>query len=96
MYNIDILKRELSEQAKLIKNWDDACNMASSDSNPLLERAIYSAMDNVECVQDEEGISGTEAFQKTFQGTVQGCIDDAEGMYGNEFVNKCLLECIQK
>lgn len=87
MNRISELKLNLIEQAKLILNWSDACDVAADiKTHPLLSRAIYSAMDNVECVQREEDLSGTEAFESTFQGTVQCCIDDAEGMYGEEFV----------
>lgn len=88
MNELDMFKAKLSAQARLIKNWNDACDMASSEVNTLLARAIYSAMDNVEDVQREQGISATEAFEH-FQGSVQSCIDDAEGMYGEYFVKEC-------
>ncbi len=89
MNKLDILKTRLSTQARVITSWLEACNVASDDNtHPLLSRAIYSAMDNVEAVQEEQGISATEAFAH-FQGSVQSCIDDAEGMYGKDFVKSC-------
>jgi len=88
---IDELKSKLIFKSKQIKCWLDACNMASADdTHPLLSRAIYSAMDNVEDTQEELNVSGTDAFELVFQGSVESCIDDAEGMYGDEFLRGCI------
>lgn len=90
MKHLNNLKIDFYKEVSGITSWLDACNLASDDNtHPLLAKAIYSAMDNVETMQTEQGISAMEAF-KYFHGSVTACIDDAESVYGVEFVKKCL------